>query len=46
MKYLNMITNKSGIKVGLINQIIEKFDNDIQRCMSFDFCMQTFRSVS
>lgn len=29
MKYLNMITNKSGIKVGLINQIIEKFDNDI-----------------
>lgn len=45
MKYLNMITNKSGIKVGLINKIIEKFDNDIQRCMSFDFCMQTFRSM-
>lgn len=29
MKYFNMIINKSGIKVGLINQIIEKFDNDI-----------------
>lgn len=29
MKYFNMIKNKLGIKVGLINQIIEKFDNDI-----------------
>lgn len=29
MKYFNMIINKSGIKVGLINKIIEKFDNDI-----------------
>lgn len=46
MKYFNMIKNESGIKVGLINKIIKKFDNDIQLCMSFDFCMQTFRSVS
>lgn len=29
MKYFNMIKNKSGIKVGLINKIIKKFDNDI-----------------
>lgn len=29
MKYFNMIINKSGIKVGLINKIIKKFDNDI-----------------
>lgn len=35
MKYLNMIKNKSGIKVGLINKIIKKFDNDIQMCMIF-----------
>lgn len=29
MKYFNMIINKLGIKVGLINKIIEKFDDDI-----------------